>query len=117
MDPIVLKQREFYKQHKTLDINFRINALKTLKKAILAYEDRINEAIKMDVGKSNFESNNLELTSLSPSTQATHSGSKYSSIISLITCDVYGLNSLGFNTTVFPAASASIKGSIESKKG
>lgn len=33
MDPIVLKQREFYKQHKTLDINFRINALKTLKKA------------------------------------------------------------------------------------
>ena len=46
MDPIVLKQREFYKQHKTLDINFRINALKTLKKAILAYEDRINEAIK-----------------------------------------------------------------------
>ena len=46
MDPIVLKQREFYKQHKTLDINFRINALKTLKKSILAYEDRINEAIK-----------------------------------------------------------------------
>ena len=34
MDPIVLKQREFYKQHKTLDINFRINALKTLKKAM-----------------------------------------------------------------------------------
>ena len=51
MDPIVLKQREFYKQHKTLDINFRINALKTLKKSILAYEDRINEAIKMDGGK------------------------------------------------------------------
>ena len=47
MDPIVLKQREFYKQHKTLDINFRINALKTLKKAILAYEDRINEAIQI----------------------------------------------------------------------
>ena len=55
MDPIILKQREFYNQHKTLDINFRVNALKTLKKAILAYEDRINEAIKMDVGKSNFE--------------------------------------------------------------
>ena len=56
MDSIVLKQRAFYNQHKTLDIHFRINALKTLKKAILAYEDRINEAIKMDVGKSNFES-------------------------------------------------------------
>ena len=56
MDSIVLKQRAFYNQHKTLDIRFRINALKTLKKAILAYEDRINEAIKMDVGKSNFES-------------------------------------------------------------
>ena len=55
MDSIVLKQRAFYNQHKTLDIHFRINALKTLKKAILAYEDRINEAIKMDVGKSNFE--------------------------------------------------------------
>ena len=37
MDPIVLEQREFYNSHKTLDINFRINALKTLKKAILAY--------------------------------------------------------------------------------
>ena len=55
MDPIVLRQREFYNSHKTLDINFRINALKTLKKAILAYEDRINKAIKKDVGKSNFE--------------------------------------------------------------
>lgn len=49
MDPIVLKQREFYNQHKTLDVDFRVNALKTLKKAILAYEHRINEAIKMDV--------------------------------------------------------------------
>ena len=55
LSALVLKQREFYKQHKTLDIIFRINALKSLKKAILAYEDRINEAIKMDVGKSNFE--------------------------------------------------------------
>ena len=55
MDPIVLRQREFYNSHKTLDLNFRINALKTLKKAILAYEDRINKAIKKDVGKSNFE--------------------------------------------------------------
>ena len=36
MDPIILKQREFYNQHKTLDIIFRVNALKTLKKAILA---------------------------------------------------------------------------------
>ena len=25
MDPIILKQREFYNQHKTLDINFRVN--------------------------------------------------------------------------------------------
>ena len=55
MDPIVLNQREFFNQHKTLDVDFRVNALKTLKKAILAYEDRINEAIKKDVGKSNFE--------------------------------------------------------------
>ncbi len=31
MDSIVLKQRAFYNQHKTLDIRFRINALKTLK--------------------------------------------------------------------------------------
>ena len=45
MDPIVLKQREFYNQHKTLKLDFRVNALKTLKKAILAYEDRIYEAI------------------------------------------------------------------------
>ena len=52
MDPIVLKQRVFYNQHKTLNLDFRINALRTLRKAILNYEDRINEAIKRDVGKS-----------------------------------------------------------------
>ena len=46
MDPIVLKQREFYKQHKTLDINFRINALKTLKKAILAMKTELMKLLK-----------------------------------------------------------------------
>ena len=37
-------------------MEFRINALKTLKAAILKYESRINDAIQKDLGKSPFES-------------------------------------------------------------
>lgn len=46
MDSIVLKQRAFYNQHKTLDIRFRINALKTLKKAILAMKTELMKLLK-----------------------------------------------------------------------
>lgn len=56
MESIVLKQRDFFNTYKTLDVDYRLSALKTLRKAILAYEDRINEALEKDLGKTNFES-------------------------------------------------------------
>lgn len=53
---IVKNQRSYFYSGATLDVEFRINALKTLKAAILKYESRINDAIQKDLGKSPFES-------------------------------------------------------------
>lgn len=52
----VKNQRSYFYSGATLDVEFRINALKTLKAAILKYESRINDAIQKDLGKSPFES-------------------------------------------------------------
>ncbi|MGM9552622.1 MAG: aldehyde dehydrogenase [Clostridia bacterium] len=52
---IVEKQRSYFKTGETLDVKFRIEALKKLKKAIEDNTDKINEAIKKDLGKSAFE--------------------------------------------------------------
>jgi len=43
------KQREFFRTHKTKDINFRIDALKRLKRTIYKYEDKINSALARDL--------------------------------------------------------------------
>lgn len=53
---IVKRQREYFKTGATLDIKFRTEALKKLKRAIEENEDNISEAIKQDLGKSSFES-------------------------------------------------------------
>ena len=45
----------FFNTFKTRDLEFRIVQLKTLRKAILAYEDRIYKAFLADLGKSKFE--------------------------------------------------------------
>ena len=50
------KQKEFFYLGKTNDINFRIDALKKLKQVIKENEDKILDALKKDLGKSNFES-------------------------------------------------------------
>ena len=47
------KQKEFFNLGKTKDINFRIEALKKLKRVIKENEDKILEALKRDLGKSN----------------------------------------------------------------
>ena len=52
---ILKKQKEFFASGKTLDLSFRINALKALKKAIVAREGEILGALKKDLSKSNFE--------------------------------------------------------------
>lgn len=53
---IIDKQRNFFYTSVTLNVNYRIKALEKLKTCILQYEERINEAIKKDLGKSSFES-------------------------------------------------------------
>ncbi len=53
---IVTKQRAFFHTGATLDVNFRIQALKRLKLCIQKQERAISEAIQKDLGKSGFES-------------------------------------------------------------
>lgn len=54
-------QKTFFASGKTLDIDFRINALKKLKSCINSYEKDIAEAIRKDLGKSHFESYMCEI--------------------------------------------------------
>lgn len=53
---IIKSQREFFRKGETLNISYRVKALKRLKEYILKYESEISEAIKKDLGKSDFES-------------------------------------------------------------
>lgn len=65
---IVKKQREFFNTGVTLDVKYRIAALKKLKAIMTRDIDKINEALKVDLGKSAFESymceSGLSLTEL-----------------------------------------------------
>lgn len=56
IDCILEKQRAFFAKEKTYDLNYRISALKKLKNSIQKYEHEIAEALKTDLGKSEFES-------------------------------------------------------------
>ena len=53
---IVQNQRSFFERGETLNIDYRICALKRLKTAIIKYQDDINAALKSDLGKSPEES-------------------------------------------------------------
>jgi len=48
-------QKSFFASQKTKSIAFRLQQLKTLKKAILQYEDKVNEALWQDLHKSKEE--------------------------------------------------------------
>lgn len=49
-------QRAYFKSGATLDVDFRIQALQKLKSAIIRHMDDICAAIRLDLGKSGFES-------------------------------------------------------------
>lgn len=49
---IVKAQRAYYNEHHTLDIEWRLNALRRLRSAIVAYEQRLAEALWLDLHKS-----------------------------------------------------------------
>lgn len=53
---ILEKQRDFFAGGKTLDVNFRIDALKKLRGEIVSAEKKIAAALKADLGKSETES-------------------------------------------------------------
>lgn len=77
---LIEKQRKYYLSGETLDVGYRINALKTLKSTILKYEKEIEMALKQDLGKSDFESYmcevGLSLSEISYMIKHTHSFSK-----------------------------------------
>lgn len=52
---VVESQREFFLTQATKDVNFRLENLIKLQKAILKYEQKINESLKKDLNKSPFE--------------------------------------------------------------
>lgn len=54
-------QREFFLSGATLDVDYRISALKTLRECIKAHEDEICEALHADLGKSVTESYMCEI--------------------------------------------------------
>ncbi|MTI67009.1 MAG: aldehyde dehydrogenase [Firmicutes bacterium] len=58
---IIEKQRLFFEKDKTKDINFRIEKLNILKKAIIENEKEIMKALKKDLNKSPFESYETEI--------------------------------------------------------
>lgn len=61
IEEAILNQREFFKSHKTLDVNYRIHTLKRLKQKIKERETDICEALKKDLGKSSMESYMAEI--------------------------------------------------------
>lgn len=58
---IIEAQRAFFLGGRTREVMFRIVALKRLKAAITKKQDEIYEALKMDLGKSEFESHMCEV--------------------------------------------------------
>ena len=56
IDLILEKQRKYFQSGITLSVKFRIEMLKRLRNTIKKYEKEIEEALKEDLGKSDFES-------------------------------------------------------------
>ena len=55
IDEILKKQRDFFCSGKTIPVSFRIEMLKRLYKSVKENEAEINNALKADLGKSDFE--------------------------------------------------------------
>ncbi len=56
VNKILEEQREFFSTQVTKNIEFRINQLRKLKESIKDYESKITEALRIDLGKHEFES-------------------------------------------------------------
>lgn len=58
---IIQKQKDYYATGVTKSVDFRIRALKKLRKSIMANEQKIMDALKKDLNKSDFESYMTEI--------------------------------------------------------
>ncbi|TAE55123.1 MAG: aldehyde dehydrogenase family protein [Nostocales cyanobacterium] len=58
---IINQQRNFFQTGKTKDINFRLEQLKTLKQLVLENKEAVQEALKADLHKPEFESYATEI--------------------------------------------------------
>lgn len=58
---VIGKQRAFFFTHQTKELDFRVEQLKRLRRAILAYEERFYEALWKDLHKSRFEAYATEI--------------------------------------------------------
>jgi len=61
---ILEKQRVFFGTHRTKDVEFRIEQLKGLKAAILAYEGKITKALYNDLHRSEAEAYSTEIAEI-----------------------------------------------------
>lgn len=61
IESLLTLQKEYFRSGITLSIDFRINQLKKLYSAIKKYEDEIYDALKSDLGKSDYESYMCEI--------------------------------------------------------
>lgn len=61
LDLLLEKQRLFFQTAKTLDVNYRLNQLRQLKKVIQENEDKILQALYEDLGKSREEAYMCEI--------------------------------------------------------
>ena len=55
LDEVLVKQKEYFNSGITLDVKFRINMLKKLYNAIKNNEEKILNALTIDLGKSGYE--------------------------------------------------------------
>ncbi len=56
------KLRDFYNSNKTLDYEYRLSKLKKLKSTIIKYENKIYNALKLDLNKSVYEAHMTEIS-------------------------------------------------------
>lgn len=61
IEKIVERQRKFFSKGVTKDISFRKKALKHLKRAVLCYEEELEQALKIDLGKHRAEAYMTEI--------------------------------------------------------
>ncbi|MBO5137795.1 MAG: aldehyde dehydrogenase [Spirochaetaceae bacterium] len=87
---LILSQQNFFSSGATFDLDFRLYKLKSLKKAIISFQEQIITALNNDLGKSEFEAYSTEvglvLSELSFTIKKLRSWAKPQSVSSPLFC-------------------------------